>query len=432
MRELKLDVSEEPIPLGVLSTLQPRTLNEPLLPNLKDFEVKETPADLIPFVPLFLSHKTTRIEIRFATVPPPATVASMIINFPKLCPYMQKICLHPLPDDATIVRAASEMLLTCNLDTLRYLFVDSALTKEATQVAHQLHNLSGLWLYFLEPTPLPVISLPDLTELDVEYYHDHDWLQAFHRARLSKLKEVTFHARCDQVGNFLEAFEIALASSASTLSEFGFYTWHSWNPNYHSLLSFKQLVELIIQFSCGGSCSSSLDDETITTLTQAMPKLETLQLGNTPCRTPNNVTIQGLIALAHHCPCLLKLCIHFQTESSAAALTDEVTPVISPGESHLSRNDCMLATLEVGRIPLSQQSRLPVFLTLLRIFPRLLLIEYANREWKWVADTARLSGKINSLVHRSGKTPSSALVSYSDAPIVSGLDAGNPPNGGQG
>jgi len=431
MRELKLDISEEPVPLDVFSTLQLRTLNEPLLPDLKTFEVKEVTADVIPFLPLFLSHRTTQIDIQFADDPPAVMVASMIINLPKLCPYMQHISLQPLSHNATMTSATSEMLLTCNLDTLRYFLVDSALTKEANQFVCQLHNLRGLWLVFPKHTSLPALSLPNLTELDVEY-HDYDWLRVFNEAKLSKLREIVFHAKCDQIGNFLEAFEIGFASSASTLSEFRFYTSRSWNPSYHSLLSFRQLQELVIEFPCLDGCSSSVDDEIVTTLARAMPKLETLQLGKAPCQAPSNVTVQGLIALAHHCPCLLKLCIHFQTDSLAGALTGEVTPVPSPGKSRLLRDDCTLATLEVGRIPLPQQSRLPVVFTLLRIFPHLLLIEYVNEEWKWVADTIKLSQKIDSLVHHSGKMPSPALMSHSDAPIVSRFDTGNRPDDGQG
>ena len=404
MRKFRLDISEEPIPSDVLSTLQLRTLNEPLFPSLKTIEFMEATADIIPFVPLFLSHKTTRVDIEFATIPPVVMVASMIINLPKLCPHMQSIRLQPLPEDETITSAVSEMLLTCNLDALRYIIVDSALTKEASQVVFQLHDLSGLWLVLLEPTPLPAVSLPNLTRLDVNYRDDHDWLQAFRGAKLSKLTEVSIHADCDRIGNFLEAFELSLASSASTLSEFAFYTSCSWNPSYYSLLSFKQLKELTIEFSCENGCSSSMDDETIITLAQAMPKLETLQLGDVPCQAPSNVTVQGLIALAHHCPYLFTLRIHFQPDSLAAALADEVILVPSPGKSHLLQDDCALATLEVGEIPLPHHCFLPVVLTLLRIFPRLLLVKYVNEEWKWVAETIRLSQQIGSLVNRSGKT----------------------------
>jgi len=71
MRELKLNLSEETIPLDVLSALQLCTLNEPLLPNMKILEFREIPADIILSVPLFLSHRTVGIDIQSAIRPPP-------------------------------------------------------------------------------------------------------------------------------------------------------------------------------------------------------------------------------------------------------------------------------------------------------------------------------------------------------------------------
>lgn len=400
MRELELDISGEPITSDTLSTLQLRTLNEPLLPNIKTLRINGATADTISFVPMFLAHRTTDIEIQFAASPPPVMVASMIINLPKLCPYLEAICLQDMQADTTITGATSEMLLTCNLDTLQHFLVDSPLTEEARQVVYQLPNLRGLWSVFTERTSLPAVSLPSLTTLDVEYHHDHDWLRAFHRTAPSKLIEASFHAECDRIGDFLEAFEAAFSSSASALLRFMFFTSSSWDPRYYALLSFKQLNELIIEFSCQNGCSSSVDDETLTTLAQAMPKLEILQLGKTPCQAPSNVTVQGLIALARHCSGLSKLRIHFQTDSLVAALANEAIPDPS---NCLLRSNCALASLEVGEIPISPQHMLSVFLTLICIFPRLLLIEYTGEGWKWVADSVRLSKKIDYFVHRSGK-----------------------------
>jgi len=398
MRELKSDVSQEPVPSDVLSTLQLRTLNEPLLPNLKALGFKEATANIIPFVPLFLSDRTTHIDIQFATSPPVVMVASRIISLPKLCPYMRNISLQLLSTDATIISAVSEMLLTCELDTLQSFKVDSPLTEEANRAVYQLPNLRQLWSVVTEYTSPPAVSLPSLTELDVEYHCDRDWLRVFREATLSKLTDVTFRAECDQIGDFLGAFEIAFASSASTLSQFTFYTSCSWGPSYHSLLSFKQLKDLVIEFSCQDGCSSNLDDEIITTLAQAMPKLETLQLGQKPCETPGNVTVRGLIALARHCPCLFTLCIHFRTDSFVA-IASEVITVPSSGPPLVN---CDLAKLEVGEIPISERHGLPVFLTLLCIFPRLLLIDYVDEGWKWVADNIILSKRIGSFIHRSG------------------------------
>ena len=422
MRELELDLDNESVASNVLSVLQLRTLNEPLLPNLKSLVLKEVPADVIPLIPLFLSPRTTDIEIRFDPDSPTVMVASMMINLPKLCPYAQSITLEPLPRDSTITNAASEMLLACNPDTLHFFQVDSPLTEEATRVVFQLQELLGLWVVFTESTSLPKMSLPNLTALTIEYHRDHDWLQGFHGMTFSKLTEVIFQAECQQVGAFLEAFEeFALVTSVSAvLSSFQFYTPCSWNPSYHSLLTFKQLKELVLEFSCDNGCSSRTDDEALIALAEAMPMLEVLRLGDAPCQVPGNVTIRGLIALARGCPDLSTLRVHFQPNSMIEELADETAQ--SPQKSYLPREGCALTCLEVGAIHMSIQHRLPVFLTLLRIFPRLRNIEYIDEGWKWVADTIKLSNQIDSFVHHSGKVHRPYLMIYGDIPTASTLD----------
>ena len=80
MRQLKMKLSEEPIPSDTLSVLQLRILDESLLPNLKTLELKQAAANIIPFIPLFLSHGTDDIDIHFLTDPPAVMIASMIIN----------------------------------------------------------------------------------------------------------------------------------------------------------------------------------------------------------------------------------------------------------------------------------------------------------------------------------------------------------------
>ena len=421
MRELKLDLSEEPIPSNVLSVLQLRTLSEPLLPNLRLLDLKKAHANIIPFIPLFLSPNTTHIAIQFAPAPPVVMVAVMMINLPKLCPHAQKIIFQPLPLGSAVTNAASEMLLTCNLDALRFFHVDSPLTEEARRVVFQLPNLRGLWTVFTEPVLLPEVSLPNLTTLDIEYHRDHDWLRGFRGTTFSKLTEVTFHAECQQVGDFLEAFEdFALATPASAvLSRFKFHTSLAWDPNYYSLLAFKQLKELNLEFCCHDDCFSCIDDEILVTLAQAMPKLEILKLGKAPCEVLGDVTIHGLIALAHHCRDISRLRVHFRTNSLTEALADE--PVPSPQGPCLPREDCALTSLEVGKIPILKRHRHAVAFALLRIFPRLCDIEYEDDEWEYVADMIKLFRKIDSVVHRSGKVHQPYLVIHGDIPTVSTL-----------
>jgi len=160
------------------------------------------------------------------------------------------------------------------------------------------------------------------------------------------------YPQSEPIGDFLGAFkEAALYSSVqNTLSEFHLQTPYSWNPSYSSLLPFTQLVDLDIHFTCYGGCSSRVDDNIIINLSRAMPKLNSLKLGGNPCRQFTTCVIaKGLVALAHHCPNLLKLRVHFQATSlSTLPECPEITPNV---ESAALCMDYALTDLIVGEIP---------------------------------------------------------------------------------
>ena len=270
----------------------------------------------------------------------------------------------------------------------------------------QLPELFELWLVIQARTLLPTLELPNLKIIDVEYETHLDWLEGFCGATLKKLEEAYFRTESEKIGDFLGAFEsVAFTGSyQETLRAFGFYTSRSWSPKYSSLLTFKQLKELVIEFSCDDGCSSEVDDNVITTLSQAMPKLETLKLGGDPCQTPTGVTVNGLIGLAYRCPHLSQLRVHFQAGSLADAATNAVQ--ISPSDDELvfQREECALKNLEVGEIPISGRSASKIALILLQIFPRLLKVEYLDSAWETVAATAQDFRRIGAFVHRTGET----------------------------
>lgn len=373
-------------PSQVLSVLQFRAISEPLLPNLKTFLFWPATGELTSFIPSLLSPRTTAIDIGFiGSNHPKAVIASMITTLPTLYPNLQKISLSSLPRDPIIVAATSELLLSTNRDAIRSFCATSPLTEEAREVISKLPDLCELHMVVDGPASLPTLILPNLTDISVEFNHDHDWLEGFREATLGKLASVTFTSDSDLIGDFLEAFKsVALTTSISeTLSTFKFCTPSPWRPNYHSLLSFVHLEDLEIEFSCEGGCSSTVDDDTIINLAQTMPKLRYLYLGDSPCQTPTGVTVKGLTALAYYCRRLWMLRVHFQVDSLNP---QEDLQVISGPGSTILRGDCALSDLHVGEIHVPKGSVLMVALTLLRIFPNLENIEYASEECEQVAD----------------------------------------------
>ena len=375
--------------LEMFSVLQLRAISEPLFPNLKALILWTLTRESIPFFPLFLSPRITTISIFFDSCPP-ATVASIIADFPTLCPNLQDITLYSRPTDPMITAAFSRMLLTSNKNTLRYFRVGSTLTEEAREVVYRLPDLWGLSVVIEGGTSLPTVILPNLVELDIECDHDFHWLQGFRGAIFGKLASVTFFSDSKPIGDPLEAFvTVALTTSISaTLSTLKFSTSLPWRPNYRSLLPLTRLQDLIMDSPCERGCSSTIDDDIVSDIARAMPKLQYLRLGEAPCKTPAGVTAKGLAALAYYCLHLVTLNIHFQV----ATLDPSVILGVAPdGEPSVPREGCALTDLDVGEISLPEGSTLAVASTLLRIFPHIRLIESANETWEEVKNTINLS-----------------------------------------
>ena len=400
-----MDVPDGAMTPDILLALRVHTGNEPLLPRLKKFYCGDPTEAFIPFIPLLLSPKIVKIFIAFAQYYPTIAVASAISRLSTLCPDLERISLIDLPRNSVITNVVSEMILGCNPNSLRELHVESPLTEEAREVVYRLPRLTSLWARFRGPASLPTMALPDLAEISVTYKDDLSWLRGFRGAKVERLESVGITSESSPIGDPLGAFERVASTTSvkNTMSTFRFSAWESWNPNYRALLSFRQLKSLEIRFSCDNGCSSRIDDDMITNLAEAMPKLEILQLGGDPCKTGTGVTINGLIGLAHRCPHLSELRIHFQAASLVDAVAVAATRSTSRDELAVQRRDCALTDLEVGDIPIPAGSGSSVSLVLLQIFPRLLNIWYISQEWKTVAKTIGIFRQIGTFVHRSGK-----------------------------
>lgn len=165
MREIKVETSKDPVTSNILIAVQLRTVNDPWLPRLWNFECWGATGDLIPFIPLFISPETTEVYIEFDEDAPLVGVASIISRFPTLCPALESIALPDLQRHPIITEAVSEMFLAYNRDNLRVFYVHSPLTDEAREVVFRLPGLAGLWVIIQEPVSLPT-ALPNLDSLE--------------------------------------------------------------------------------------------------------------------------------------------------------------------------------------------------------------------------------------------------------------------------
>ena len=383
----------------VYPVIQRYAVNEPLLPNLTTLHVREIEESLFPYISLFLSPTITSVSFGFSELPE-SVVASMITSLPTSCPNLQDIDLPSLPRDPMITAAVSSMFLATNRNAPRGFCVGSPLTEEASEAVYKSQNLRNLSVVIEKGTSIRFASLPNLTCLDIECDDGNDGLQLLRGATFGKLRTVTFRLDSWPIDDFLEAFkEAALSSSIqNTLSVFHLLTEWPWNPNYSSLLPFTQLVDLNIQSSCDDSCSR-VDDNVVINLSQAMPKLETLILGNEPCYAfTGGVTVKGFMALAYNCPDLSHLCVHFQV----ASLSDTPTAFERTRKAGYSApwTGCALKELVVGETLVAEESVSTAALTLLRIFPRIETIIHPNEGWDKVED---LIWRSRQIVDCSGK-----------------------------
>ena len=284
------------------------------------------------------------------------------------------------PDDH---RCRHQDVFATNRNALRRFHVDSPLTDEATEAIYKSHNLHDLSVVIEKGTPRPSESLPNLTHLQIECEDRSDGLQLL---RGAKLEFVNFNIKSGLANDFLEAFKEAALSSSSqnTLSAIYLFTEWPWNPNYTSLLPFTRLACLKILFSCDEDCSG-MDDNVLIDLSRLMPNLQELCLGPVPCRRfSGGATTKGLVALAHNCPDLSSLRVHFQ----AAGLSDSPTGLETTRDAEHSGSwtGCALTDLDVGHIPVPEGSASMIALTLLRIFPRIETIDFEDEAWSEVAD----------------------------------------------
>ena len=400
MRELRVHSNADLIAADVPSTLQLRNGNDQFLPRLETFACLDTSEAFIPLIPLFLHRQTANIVITFSANVPVVMMASTIAQLPVISPNLRQLVLSVLPKDPVIVEAASEMLLACSPDSLEEFMVYSPLTEEACRVLYNLPNLRTLRTIVRGPTPLPPLTLPSLTTIRVSYDDRHNWLRGFHGATLGSLLSVSFSARPASIGPFLEDFKSAALTSSiqNTLSSFEFLTQRPWNPDYSSLLVFKQLTRLVIEFSCSAGCSSGVDDDVVTSLAHAMPKLEVLYLGGQPCQATTGITLKGLVTLACRCPKLSKLRVHFRVREWVEVANNLELPVLSAQATIIPKTSCALTCLQVGETPILERDIFAVALILVQVFPQINSVLFIGRRWEAVEEYIRLIKQIGSCV----------------------------------
>ena len=147
------------------------------------------------------------------------------------------------------------------------------------------------------------------------------------------------------------------------------------SPLLSKFLPLSDLIQLCIEREClfiPSDCSSNYTDQDMESLAIALPNLEILALGGSPCGLNTcPTTARSLLSFSIHCTKLKHLSIHFSTENLEVDILDLLGYAYSH-DLHL-RPKCPLKELFVGTMDIEVRRNSPVLVALgmLMIFPSL-------------------------------------------------------------
>ena len=372
----------------------------PLLPNLVSLNWDSDDA-FLPFISPFISRSLSSIVIDVprgasALLPP------ILSTLSTLSPDIREIQIERLFHSPSTEEASSQLLMHCNPYRLRKYNVDSPISPTALRHIIQLPSLEEFWLVvdsFQLPDPLPVIVFPSLRLLDVEYRGDHTWLALLPAIENPVLTSIFVECSGADVARFVEAFQLTAAGCGieERLQEFRVRSQEEFkiSPELITcILSFKNLTSLKVLSECSTIICQTFDlaDDHIDLLTKAMPRLESLAIGEEPCGVPSQITFRSLYTISNRCPRLTHLQIHFNPALFVTRVdTDSESGGVALGLSDLTTPPselCSVTTIDVGNIPLPSESNTSYIMALglLGVFPRLEKLEYDDGDWEDVDD----------------------------------------------
>jgi hypothetical protein len=292
--------------------------------------------------------------------------------------------------------------MQCNPYRLRKYNVDSPISASALRHVVQLPSLEEFWLVvdsFQLPDPLPIVVFPKLRLLDVEYSGDPTWLKLLPAIENPVLTSIFVECSGSSVEPFMEKFQSTTAGCGmrERLREFRVRSQDEFRITPGILactFPFKNMTSLKVLSECNTICQTiDLKDDDIDLLTKAMPNLESLSIGEEPCGIPSQITFKSIYAISRRCTRLTTLQIHFNPALFVTKVeVDSESGDVALGFPDLNRTPspelCSITTIDVGNIPLPQQSNTSYIMALglLGVFPQLEKLEYYDSDWEEIDD----------------------------------------------
>jgi len=311
-----------------------------------------------------------------------------------MAPDISKIVVEQLPNGPSVEEASSQLLMQCNPRRLHTYNVDAPLSASSLSHVIQLPSLEEFWLvapfHFLDPPSIPNTIFPSLRVLNVELRGDFGWLKLLPKCPVLSVIRIGYPD--PDVAQFMETFHSTITGCGmhDRLQELTL-----WSPDEFKItpqilacnFSFKNLVHFQLWSFKSTPCQTlDLTDADVDLLTNAMPCLITLIIGEEPCSAPSKITFNSLYTISRRCTRLKKLQIHFNPDSFITKMNAQAgSDSGNSGFENPSSNLCSVTNINVGSIGLPGQCNVSYIMALglMRVFPRLEEVEYDVVEYEY-------------------------------------------------
>ena len=360
----------------------------------------------VSFLPKFLSPHLTKINITITTKTffhpletvgpwdgelPEDVVPKMRSVIKALPPSLQSLCIQLGGGlEARLTEEISGYISKCG-ESFRELNTNLVLSTQAIVHLMKLPNLRS-WATKQEPpqvtdlihhgVPDGVTSLfPSLDALDIHGEAALEWLSLFETVNNGTLPWI-------------------IAGGSLPVLTYRNPTLLIDSPLVTRILPFAGLTDVCFDMECFmRPCISKFTDQDVERLATALPKLEALTLGRSPCRDNTcPTTVRSLLFLSVHCTKLRHLNIHFRTANLRADILDLLDYAYSQGLQ--SKPKCPLEALVVWEmcLELADCDLMLISIGMLMIFPSLVKFCTMSPAWAKMEMMVKALGQIGERV----------------------------------
>lgn len=370
-----------------IQLLSARFSTQPMLPLLRSLDLMSVSgARLRTCVPLLVSPHLAHVRLYFGDNSPERCLP-VINTLIRAAGSLESVEVIPEFDGPEMQDAVSKLLLNCNPNLLSSFCVASPISEAALLHAAQLPELREFSVRGGTPglsDPLPLTMFPSLRTILISTGRLPTWFEVLRHIQSKHLKDLSIdfedNGNLSAISSHLQYSGIHRTLTGLRICPRG--GWIIDGVSIAPLLVLGELTSLTIFKACEDQCIFLLSDEDIEHLVKAMPKLEDLSLGTTPCphQMPDNLTVKSLLAIAKHCKALETLRIHINCKSIVMGTGGREFPgpfnfhTEVPSEVISSDYDgCLLRSATFGScpIPMGEEGGTILALTLLQLFPRL-------------------------------------------------------------